>query len=204
MAVGLIGYNTKLVKAEEAPRVSPTCSIPSGRARSSSRHPGYSGTIMTATYQMSRDIGWALPEKLAAQKVMQVQSSADPPKKLALGERAVMADGNEYNLVQLKEEGRTGRDRLSDGRHAADRRAVRDPEGRAQSERGAAAAVLLFRPRGPATDYRLWRVAVGACADREQAGRKPLKDIKPMKDDAVAVEKEADYIKARYTKIFRV
>ena len=36
---------------------------------------------------------------------MQVQSSADPPKKLALGERAVMADGNEYNLVQLKEKG---------------------------------------------------------------------------------------------------
>jgi iron(III) transport system substrate-binding protein len=29
---------------------------------------------------------------------MQVQSSADPPKKLALGERAVMADGNEYNM----------------------------------------------------------------------------------------------------------
>ena len=36
---------------------------------------------------------------------MQVQSSADPPKKLALGERAVMADGNEYNLIQLKEKG---------------------------------------------------------------------------------------------------
>ena len=34
-----------------------------------------------------------------------MQSSADPPKKLALGERAVMADGNEYNLVQLKEKG---------------------------------------------------------------------------------------------------
>jgi len=36
---------------------------------------------------------------------MQVQSSADPPKRLALGERAVMADGNEYNLFQLKEKG---------------------------------------------------------------------------------------------------
>ena len=30
---------------------------------------------------------------------------ADPPKKLALGERAIMADGNEYNLFQLKEKG---------------------------------------------------------------------------------------------------
>jgi iron(III) transport system substrate-binding protein len=37
---------------------------------------------------------------------MQVQSASDPPKKLALGERAVQADGNEYNLFQLKESGR--------------------------------------------------------------------------------------------------
>ena len=68
-------------------------------------HPGYSGTIMTATFQTARDVGWDYFEKLSRQKVMQVQSTADPPKKLALGERAVMADGNEYNLVQLKEKG---------------------------------------------------------------------------------------------------
>ena len=36
----------------------------------------------------------------------------------------------------------------------------------------------------------------------EKAGRKPLKDIKTMKADAAAVEKESDSIKARYTKIF--
>ena len=38
----------------------------------------------------------------------------------------------------------------------------------------------------------------------EKAGRKPFKDIKTMKDDAAAVEKESDAIKARYTKIFRI
>ena len=38
----------------------------------------------------------------------------------------------------------------------------------------------------------------------EKAGRKPLKDIKTMKDDAAAVEKEGEAIKARYTKLFRV
>ena len=72
-------------------------------------HPGYSGTIMTATHQITRDLGWEYLEKLAKQKVMQVQSAADPPKKLALGERAVMADGNEYNMLQLKENGRRSR-----------------------------------------------------------------------------------------------
>ncbi|HEY0569287.1 MAG TPA: iron ABC transporter substrate-binding protein, partial [Xanthobacteraceae bacterium] len=39
---------------------------------------------------------------------------------------------------------------------------------------------------------------------KEKAGRTPLKDIKTMKDDAPAVEKEGDAIKARYSKIFRV
>ncbi len=38
----------------------------------------------------------------------------------------------------------------------------------------------------------------------EKPSRKPLRDIKTMKDDAAAVEKEGDSIKARYTKIFRV
>ena len=60
---------------------------------------------MTATFQMSRDLGWDYFEKLAKQKIMQVQSATDPPKKLALGERAVMADGNEYVMLQLKEAG---------------------------------------------------------------------------------------------------
>jgi iron(III) transport system substrate-binding protein len=39
---------------------------------------------------------------------------------------------------------------------------------------------------------------------KDKAGRKPLTEIKTMKDDAVAVEKESEAIKARYTKIFRV
>jgi iron(III) transport system substrate-binding protein len=68
-------------------------------------HPSYSGTIMTATFQIVRELGWEYLEKLSKQRIMQVQSSTDPPKKLALGERMVMADGNDYNLVQLKEAG---------------------------------------------------------------------------------------------------
>ena len=77
----------------------PICSIRNGRARWSRAHPGYSGAILTATFVLARDLGWPYLEKLAQQKVMQVQSAADPPKKILLGERAVMADGNDYNLV---------------------------------------------------------------------------------------------------------
>ena len=44
-------------------------------------------------------------EKLGQQDIMQVQSSTEPPKKLAQGERALEADGNEYNVFRLKDEG---------------------------------------------------------------------------------------------------
>jgi iron(III) transport system substrate-binding protein len=104
--VCVIGYNTNMVKAEDAPKSYADLLDPKWTGKIVKAHPSYSGTIMTATYQMSRDLGWEYFEKLAKQKVMQVQSSADPPKKLALAERAVMADGNENNMFQEKERGR--------------------------------------------------------------------------------------------------
>src|SRR5213082_2473673 len=89
--LSVIGYTTKLVKPEEAPKSFADLLDPKWSGKIVKGHPGYSGTIMTATFQISRDLGWEYFEKLAKQKVMQVQSSADPPKKLALGERAIMA-----------------------------------------------------------------------------------------------------------------
>jgi iron(III) transport system substrate-binding protein len=39
---------------------------------------------------------------------------------------------------------------------------------------------------------------------KDKAGRTPLAEIKLMKDDAAAVERQAEEIKARYTKYFKV
>ena len=39
---------------------------------------------------------------------------------------------------------------------------------------------------------------------QEKPGRKPLAEIKLMKDDPAAVEKQSEEIKARYSKIFKV
>src|SRR6201993_333038 len=104
--LSIIAYNTSLVKPEDAPKSFADLLEPRWKGKIVKGHPGYSGTIMTATYQMQRDLGWTWFEQLAKQNVMQVQSSADPPKKLELGERSVMADGNEYNILQFKETGR--------------------------------------------------------------------------------------------------
>src|ERR1019366_1441462 len=103
--LSVMGYNTDLVKAADAPKSCADLLDPKWKGKIVKAHPGYSGTIMTATFQMARDIGWDYFEKLAKQNIMQVQSSTDPPKKLELGERAVMADGNEYNMFLEKEAG---------------------------------------------------------------------------------------------------
>ena len=101
----VIGYNTNMVKRKDAPKSFADLLDPKWAGKMVKAHPGYSGNVMTATFQITRDLGWEYLEKLAKQRVMQVQSSTDPPKKLALGERAVMVDGNEYNALQLKEKG---------------------------------------------------------------------------------------------------
>src|ERR1700716_703818 len=100
-----IAYNTKLVKPEDAPKSFADLLDPKWAGKMVKGHPAYSGTIMTATFQLVRELGWEYLEKLSKQRVMQVQSSTDPPKKLSLGERAVMADGNEYGGGLLKEPG---------------------------------------------------------------------------------------------------
>jgi iron(III) transport system substrate-binding protein len=101
----VIGYNTKLVKPEDAPKSYADLLDAKWRGKIVKAHPAYSGNIMTTTYALSGLLGWGFYEKLATQRVLQVQSSTEPPKKVALGERAVMIDGNEYNLFLLKKQG---------------------------------------------------------------------------------------------------
>ena len=200
----VIGYNTKLVSTEEAPKSFADLLDAKWSGKIVKAHPGYSGTIMTATYQISRDIGWSFFEKLSQQKVMQVQSSADPPKKLALGERAIMADGNEYNLVQLKEKGEPVEIVYpSEGTPL-----IIGPSGVLKDAPNPNAARLLQSFMFSLECQQLmvdWGGLRSFHAQvRDKQGRKPLQDIKLMQDDPAAVEKEADRIKARYTQYFKV
>jgi iron(III) transport system substrate-binding protein len=200
----IIGYNTKLVTREEAPKSYADLLDPKWVGKMVKAHPGYSGTIMTATFQISRDLGWGYFEKLAQQRVMQVQSSADPPKRLAAGERAVMADGNEYNLIQLKERGEAGEAVYpTEGTPL-----IIGPSGIMKAAPNPNAAKLLQHFMFSQECQQLM-VDFGALRSfhaqvKDKPGRTPLNTIKLMKDDAAAVEKQADDIKSRYTRIFKV
>jgi iron(III) transport system substrate-binding protein len=199
-----IAYNTNLVKKEEAPKSYADLLDPKWAGKIVKAHPSYSGTILTATYQMARDIGWDYFEKLAKQRIMQVQSASDPPKKLALGERAIMADGVEYVLFQQKEKG----DLIEIVYPTEGTPLIIGPNAIFKNAPNPNAARLL-------QSYMFSAECQQLCIDfgglrsahaltKEKPGRTPMQQIKLMKDDAAAVERESENIKKRYTQIFKV
>jgi iron(III) transport system substrate-binding protein len=196
--------NTDLVKAEDAPKGYRDLLDPKWAGKIVKAHPGYSGTILTATYQTARDVGWDYFEKLAKQRIMQVQSASDPPKKLALGERAIMADGIEYGVFQAKEGGKP----VDPIYPVEGSPLVIGPNGILKSAPNPNAARLL-QSFMLSAECQQFNVDFGGLRSahalvKDKAGRKPMKDIKVMKDDAAAVERESENIKKRYLQIFKV
>jgi iron(III) transport system substrate-binding protein len=159
---------------------------------------------MNSTYQVVQVLGWGYFEQLAKQRIMQVQSATDTPKKIQLGERAVMVDGAGYFIIRFKEAG----DPVE---------IVYPTEGTPVAT--SPSAIMKNAPNPNAAKlFQNWmhsREAQQFLVDWarqysphgqtvEKPGVRPLKDIKLMKEDAVAVEKTAEEIKKRYTSIFKV
>jgi iron(III) transport system substrate-binding protein len=202
--IEVIGYNSKLVKAEDAPKSYTDLLDPKWQGKIVKAHPGYSGAIMTATFVLARELGWSYFEKLAQQKVLQVQSAADPPKKLLLGERAVMADGNDYNLQLLKEQGQPVEVvYASEGspliivpcgvfRSAPNPNAARLFQSFFFSAEGQQLLVDTFA-------HRSFHAQI-----KEKPGRPPLSALKLLKSDPAAVLAQSEDIKAHYARLFKV
>ena len=199
-----IGYNTNLVKKEEAPKSYADLLDPKWAGKIVKAHPSYSGTILTATFQIARDIGWPYFEKLAQQRVMQVQSATDPPKKLALGERAIMAEGGEYVILQLKEKG----DPVEIVYPTEGTPLIVGPNAVFKNAPNPNAARLFQAWSFSAEGQQVIIDSAGMHSahphTKEKSGRIPLSKIKVMKDDAAGVERETENIKKRYTQIFKV
>ena len=199
-----IAYNTKLVKPEDAPKSYADLLDPKWAGKMVKGHPAYSGTIMTATFQLVRDLGWDYLDKLSKQRVMQVQSSTDPPKKLSLGERAVMADGNEYGVVLLKEAGQP----VEPIYPTEGTPTISGPTAIFASAPHPNAARLFqawLHTRETQQFFMDYTAQYSAHAQVvAHPGRRKLSDIKLMKEDPAGVEKMAEEIKTRYARLFKV
>jgi len=202
--LSVMGYNTSMVQPGDAPKSFADLLDPKWDGKLVKAHPGYSGTIMTATYEMVRDLGWPYFEKLAQQHVMQTQSANDPARKLESGERAVSVDGVEYLLLIEKSRG-----------------APVAPVYPAEGTPFIAGSVGVMKDAPHPNAARLYEsylfshetqqliTDIGALRSfdptvKERTDRPSLKSIKLMRDDPQATAAHADEIKQKYAQYFGI
>jgi iron(III) transport system substrate-binding protein len=201
-SLSVMGYNTNLVKPDEAPKGYVDLLDPKWKGKLVKAHPGYSGTAMTGTYAITKALGWDYLEKLSKQAVQQLQSTTAPPKSIASGERAVMVDGNEYNMfieiaatspvkIIYPNEGTpfvpSPTAIFADAPHPSAARVLQNFLYTAKVQQ------LLVNDGG----LRSVHPDV-----KEPADRTPLKDIKLLPDDAKGMLPQINEIKKKYTAIF--
>jgi iron(III) transport system substrate-binding protein len=133
---------------------------------------------------------------------MQVQSATEPPKKLAMGERAVEADGLEYVLIHMKESG--------------DPVAIVYPSEGTPLITGSVAladkaphpnAARLFITYLFSRETQQFMSDVGGMRSFHpdvalKPGRTPLAEIKLMPSDPEAQERETEALKQKYAAYF--
>ncbi|MFZ2652398.1 MAG: extracellular solute-binding protein [Burkholderiaceae bacterium] len=200
--LSVMGYNTNLVKAGEVPKGYMDLLDPAWKGKLTKSHPGYSGTSLTGTFAITKVLGWDYLEKLAKQGVQQLQSTTATPKSIASGERAVMVDGNEYNMfIEIDKKSPV--------------KIIYAVEGTPFV--GSPTAIFAAAPHPNAArvlqnflytaKVQLLLVDKGGLRSvhpdaKDPAGRTPLSQIKILTDDPVAMLPEVAEIKKKYTAIF--
>lgn len=199
-----IAYNTKLVKPEDAPKGFVDLLDPKYSGKLVKGHPGYSGTIMTATQQLAKALGWEYFEKLSKQKVLQVQSATEPPKRIEAGERAIAVDGSDYLFWMAKERGSP-----IEVVHAVEGTPqISNPMAIFKASPNPNAARLLvgwiMSPEGQEFIVNVSGQYPANKLVKAKVGRPALASIKTLPEDPAEVEKQADEIKSRYQRYFKV
>jgi len=197
-----MAYNTNLVKEADAPKSYAELLDPKWKGKLVKAHPSYSGTSLTGTYALTKVLGWDYFEKLSKTGIQQLQSTTAPPKTIASGERAVMVDGNEYNIfIEMDAKSPVKPIYAREGTPF-----VSSPTAVFTDAPHPNAARLFQNFLYTARTQQLL-VDVGGQRSvhpdvKEPANRTPLKDIKVLPDDAQGMLPQIAEIKKKYTALF--
>ena len=200
--LSVMGYNTNLVDAKDAPTGYMDLLDPKWKGKLVKSHPGYSGTSLTGAYAITKLLGWDYLEKLSKQGVQQLQSTTATPKSIASGERAVMVDGNEYNMfIEIDAKSPVKIVYPKEGTPF-----VTSPTA-VFAEAPHPNAARVFQNFLYTAKTQQLAVDVGGTRSvhpdvKEPPGRTPLAQIKMLPDDPVAMLPQVAEIKKRYTAIF--
>jgi iron(III) transport system substrate-binding protein len=201
-SLSVMGYNTKLVTPQDAPSGYIDLLDPKWKGKLVKSHPGYSGTSLTGTYAISKLLGWDYLDKLSKQGVQQLQSTTAPPKSIASGERAVMVDGNEYNMfIEIEAKSPVKIVYAKEGTPF-----VTSPTAIFADAPHPNAARVLQNYLYTAKVQQLLVNEGGLRSvhpdTKEPSDRTPLKDIKLLADDPAGMLPQVAEIKKRYTALF--
>ena len=200
--LSVMGYNTSLVPAATAPTGYADLLDPQWKGKMAKSHPSYSGTSLTGTFALTKALGWDYLEKLSKQGVQQLQSTTATPKSIASGERAVMVDGNEYNMfIEMDAKSPVKIVYAKEGTPF-----VTSPTAIFADAPHPNAARVLQNFLHTAKVQQLMVTEGGLRSVhpdvKEPAGRTPLSQIKMLPDDPVAMLPQIADIKKRYTALF--
>ena len=200
--LSVMGYNTNLVPAATAPTGYADLLDPQWKGKMAKSHPSYSGTSLTGTFALTKALGWDYLEKLSKQGVQQLQSTTATPKSIASGERAMMVDGNEYNMfIEMDAKSPVKIVYAKEGTPF-----VTSPTAIFADAPHPNAARVLQNFLHTAKVQQLMVTEGGLRSVhpdvKEPAGRTPLSQIKMLPDDPVAMLPQIADIKKRYTAMF--
>jgi iron(III) transport system substrate-binding protein len=198
----VMGYNTNIVPPDQVPKGFKDLLDPKWKGKLTKAHPSYSGTSLTGTYAVAKLLGWDYYEKLSKQGVQQLQSTTATPKSIASGERAVMVDGNEYNMfIEIQKKSPV--------------KVIYPVEGTPFVSSPVAVfkdaphpnAARLFADFLFSTKVQQFLVDKGGLRSvvpgvKDPAGRTPLKDIRVIPDDPAGMLPQVEEIKKKYAAIF--
>lgn len=198
----VMGYNTNVVPPDQVPKGYEDLLQPKWKGKLTKAHPSYSGTSLTGTYAIEKKLGWGYFEKLARQDVQQLQSTTATPKSIASGERAVMVDGNEYNMfIEINKKSPVKIIYPVEGTpFVSSPVAVFKDAPHPHAARAFADYLFSVKVQQYLVDKGGLRSVVPGVKD--PAGRTPLSEIKVIPDDPEGMLPHVEEIKKKYAALF--